>query len=238
MACEGFLDFYDECAIVNDNEFKRMGVDKSAPPAYSEVKHLLPEPYWAGHPSHIAAYHKTWEIAFSNLNKVHRGNGFIAPYIVTAFNDCVFLCDTSFILMFTKYGERAFQFQRTLDNLYAKQHADGFISREIREHDGTEQFHRNDAPSTGPNVLAWSEWCHYETFGDKARLAAVFPPLLGYHQWMRTHRSWPDGSFFSCGLACGMDNQVGWWGWGVGGGGDGPFNVLVLSSLSFSSATS
>ena len=130
MSCEPYLDFYDDCSIVRDNEFKRMSPDKSAPPAYSEVKHLLPQPFWAGHSAHIAAYHKAWEIAFSNLNKVHRGNDFVAPFIDSAFNDALFAWDTTFITMFTKYGERAFKFQRTLDNLYAKQHSDGFISRE------------------------------------------------------------------------------------------------------------
>ena len=31
--------------------------------------------------------------------------------------------------------------------------------------------------------------------------------LLAYHQWMRDYRTWPDGSYWSCGWACGMDNQ-------------------------------
>ena len=115
--------------------------------------------------------------------------------------------DSSFILMFARYGSRAFAFQRTLDNLYCKQHVDGFISREIHESDGRDQFHRHDPISTGPNVLAWCEWEHYCNFADKARLRRVFPVLLGYHEWMRKHRTWPDGSYHSCGLACGMDNQ-------------------------------
>ena len=32
----------------------------------------------------------------------------------------------------------------------------------------------------------------------------VFPVILAYHIWCRNNRSWPDGSYFSCGLACGM----------------------------------
>lgn len=73
--------------------------------------------------------------------------------------------------------------------------------------DGHDQFHRHDPASTGPNVLPWCEIEHYRNFADRRRLERVFPPLLAYHRWMRRHRSWPDGSYWSCGLACGMDNQ-------------------------------
>jgi len=30
-------------------------------------------------------------VAFKNLRRVHHGNRFIAPYIDTAFNDCLFM---------------------------------------------------------------------------------------------------------------------------------------------------
>jgi hypothetical protein len=104
-------------------------------------------------------------------------------------------------------GSRAFDFQRTLDNLYAKQHPDGFICREIVEADGSDLFYRHDPPSTGPNVLPWVEWEHYQTIGDDERLARVFPVLVAYHRWLRAYRTWPDGSYWTCGWGCGMDNQ-------------------------------
>lgn len=129
----------------------------------------------------------------------------MANYIDTAFNDCLFMWDSVFILQFATYGSRAFPFQRTLDNLYAVQLDDGFITRELRAN-GSAQFHPHDPVSTGPNVLAWSEWAAYQRSGDRDRLACVFPVLLAYHRWLRLNRSWPDGSYYSCGLACGMDN--------------------------------
>ena len=85
--------------------------------------------------------------------------------------------DSVFALMFARHGRRAFDFQRTLDTFYRKQHADGFISREIQESDGHDRFHRADLPSTGPNVLAWSEWEHFEVNGDLGRLRRVFPQI-------------------------------------------------------------
>lgn len=208
---EKYLDFYDECRVVEDNGFRkdlREGrSDRSKPPSFVEARDLLPEPHWAGHAKHIECYWRAWQLAFINLERPHRGNGFVSPFLDTAFNQCLFMWDSVFALHFGRYGRRAFDFQRTLDNLYAKQHADGFISREIREWSGQDQFHRHDPASTGPNVLAWSEWEYYGQFGDRERLGKVFPVLLAYHRWLRLNRTWPDGSYQSCGLACGMDNQ-------------------------------
>ena len=96
----------------------------------------------------------------------------------TAFNDCLFMWDSAFILAFGRYGRRAFDFQRTLDNLYAKQHADGFICREIGTLDGLDRFERFDPASTGPNAVSWSEWEHYMSTGDRERLSRVFPSSL------------------------------------------------------------
>ena len=206
-SCEPFLDVYDESSLVAESTFRGAVPDRTPPPALGAVRHLLPEPVWAGHPHHIACYWKAWELAFGNLQRAHRANGFIAPYIDTAFNDCLFAWDSVFILEFARYGRRAFDFQRTLDNLYSKQHSDGFISREVRSWTGRDQFHRHDPASTGPNVFAWCEWNHYRETGDRGRLARVLPVLLAYHMWLRVWRTNADGSYQSCGLACGMDNQ-------------------------------
>jgi len=205
-----FRRYYDrhvEEPPVRENPFIGREPDRSFPKNFHESKDLLPAPHWEGHDDAIACYWKTWELAFRNLTRVHTGNGFVSPYIDTAFNDCLFMWDSAFILMFCRYGKRAFDFQRTLDNFYAKQHPDGFISRELQEWDGQDRFHRFDPVSTGPDVLGWCEWEHYLNFADKARLVEVFPPLFAYHRWMRKHRTWPDGSYWSTGWGCGMDNQ-------------------------------
>ena len=202
-----FLDFSAPCSIVGSNVFKRTPANPAAPPTFAAARRRLPQPFWDGHPAAIAAYWKAWELAFGNLNSVTATNGFIEPYIDSAFNDCLFMWDSVFTLLFCRYGRFAFDFQKTLDNIYAKQHADGFLSREIRESDGTDQFHKYDPASTGPTVLAWCEWEYWLSSRDRSRLARVYPPLLAYHQWLARHRTWPDGSYASCGLACGMDNQ-------------------------------
>lgn len=199
------LDFTADQALAAQNPFRVRAPDDDALPAFAAARNQLPDPFWDGHDDAIACWWWTWEKAFANLcrppSRLHAAN-----YIDTAFNGCLFLWDSVFILQFARYGARAFPFQRTLDNLYANQAADGFITRELRG-DGSAQFHAHDPASTGPNVLAWSEWSHFQTSGDHDRLACVFPVILAYHRWLRFNRTWQDGSYFSCGLACGMDNM-------------------------------
>ncbi|MCB0036504.1 MAG: hypothetical protein KDE51_20875, partial [Anaerolineales bacterium] len=86
-------------------------------------------------------------------------------------------------------------------------HDDGFICRELRPEPNGEMFYPHDPASTGPNVFAWCEWDYFLNTGDDERLGRVFPVLLAYHRWLRTFRTWPDGSYFQSGLASGMDNQ-------------------------------
>ena len=202
-----YLDVFMDNAATAENVFLNRPPDQTPPPVFDAARSRLPHPFWDGHDAEIACYWKVWELAFRNLRQPTEHNGFITPYIDTAFNDCLFLWDSVFILMFARYGARAFHFQQTLDNLYHSQLPDGFITREIQQWDGQIRFHRHDPDSTGPNVLAWSEWEYFLNSGDQRRLAAVFPVLLGFHRWMRTFRTWQDGSYWSCGLACGMDNQ-------------------------------
>jgi hypothetical protein len=147
--------------FVDENSFISAKVEDADPPALASVKHLLPVPFWGGHDDTVDCYWKTWEIAFRNLMKPAAGSGFVSNFIDTAFNGCLFMWDSVFILLFARYGSRGFDFQRTLDNLYARQHPDGFICREIEEATGVDRFERYDPANTGPNVMAWSEWEYY-----------------------------------------------------------------------------
>ena len=59
------------------------------------------------------------------------GSGFVAPFMDAAFDGCIFMWDSCFMLMFGKDASMLFTFQETLDNFYAFQHKDGFISSEL-----------------------------------------------------------------------------------------------------------
>ncbi|HJQ28488.1 MAG TPA: trehalase family glycosidase [Rubrobacter sp.] len=203
----GYLDTHFRDPLVEENDFVRMSPEDVPVPSFSEAREILPEPFWEGQDATIACYWRVWELAFGNLRQPAAGSGFVANFIDTAFNDCLFMWDSAFILLFARYGRRAFDFQRTLDNLYASQHPDGFICREISTVDGMDRFERFDATSTGPNIMPWTEWEHYLTAGDRERLARVFPVLVSYHRWLKRHRTWRDGTYWTSGLGSGMDNQ-------------------------------
>jgi glycogen debranching enzyme len=204
---DGYIDTHLRDPLVEENVFLRMSPEEVEPPAFDDAWNLLPLPFWEGHEDAIACYRGAWELAFGNLRRPEPGSGFVASFIDTAFNDCLFMWDSAFILLFARYGRRAFDFQRTLDNLYASQHPDGFICREISTLDGRDRFERFDATSTGPNVMPWTEWEHYGDTADRERLARVFPVLVAYHRWLRRHRTWRDGTYWTSGLGSGMDNQ-------------------------------
>lgn len=191
---------------VEKNRFPSLTPDHLEVPSFSQAREILPEPFWAHHASTIACYWRAWELAFSNLKQPTSENNFAANYCDTAFNGNLFMWDSSFIVCFGIYGRRAFNFQRTLDTFYRNQHRDGFICREISEADGQDTFHRFDPSSTGPNVMAWTEWNYFMKTRDRERLELVFPPLMAYHQWTRKYRTWPDGSYWSTGWGMGMDN--------------------------------
>jgi hypothetical protein len=193
--------------LVAENAFLTLAPEEAALPAFGSSKALLPAPRWEGHDSVLACYWRAWEIAFRNLRRPPAQSPLVANFIDTAFNDCTFMWDSSFMTMFGRYGSRAFNFQHTLDNFYSRQHADGFICREIAVRDGADRFERFDPSSTGPNLMPWAEWEYYLQFQDRDRLARVFPVLLAYTQWLRSHRTWLDGSYWSSGWGCGMDNQ-------------------------------
>ena len=163
---------------VNENQFLKQKPENVNLPSFQSNKKNLPQPFWKGHQKVIDCYWKTWELAFKNIRKPTKKNGFIRNYIDTAFNNAIFMWDTTFILLFAKYGNRAFNFQKTLDNFYCKQHPDGYISREIDEENGRDRLYRFDPGSTGPNVIPWAEWDYYMNFGDKKRLSNIFTVLL------------------------------------------------------------
>lgn len=175
-------------------------------PLYEDIKDRLPRPVFEGHDDYIACYDYAWKTAFSNIHKPGENTGFVSSFLDAAFNGNIFMWDCSFMMMFGKYADRIFKFQKTLDNFYSLQHRDGFICREIIEESGRDVFSRFDPSSTGPNILAWCEYMYYETVQDRERLEKVYAPLRAFHNWYRKNRTWPDGSYYSSGWGCGMDN--------------------------------
>lgn len=168
----------------------------------------LPEVIADDHPEWTAMANKAWQLAFKNLRQPEQTSDFIANFIDPAFNANTFMWDSCFMSMFGRYARREFDFMGTLDNFYAKQHDDGFICREINTFSGKDLFQSHDPRSTGPNLLAWTEWLDYQYSQNMDRLRDVFPVLIAYHRWWKDWRTHPDGSYWTSGWASGMDNQT------------------------------
>ncbi|HEY3498691.1 MAG TPA: trehalase family glycosidase [Polyangiaceae bacterium] len=203
-----YLATYVENRFARENPFptrSRRTVDPW--PTLAGSRELLPAPHLPAQPAAAACYWRCWEIAFANFRHATNENGFISDYSSTMWDDALFIWDSVFITLFGRYGDRAWKFQNTLDNFYAKQHPDGGICRQLRELDGSEVFSRFDPAGSGPNLLAWSEWEFYRFRGDRGRLADVFFPLAAHAAWHRRYRTWPNGSYWGTGWATGMDNQ-------------------------------
>ena len=164
--------FYDRFTILEnrffkENRFVNMTPENAPLPTWEAEKDRLPRPVWQGHDDVLRCYDKTWKLAFGNLCRPISGAGFVSNFIDTAFNGCIFMWDSSFILMFGKYGARSFDFQATLNNFYSHQYADGYICREIEEDTGRDHFTRFDPAATGPDIMAWCEWEYFKNFGDR-----------------------------------------------------------------------
>jgi len=200
----GYYDIHVENRLFHENMFVGLPEDSAILPKEEDFLSKLPKLLIPEMPIAEACYEYAWKRAYRSLKNGKKV--FPKPYIDTCFNGHLFLWDSAFIMQFGKYGERAFPFFGTLDNIYSKQHIDGFICREIDEDEGLERFERYDLSSTGPNVLAWTEWTRYLLTKDATRLQQVYPVILAYHQWLKTNRTWKDGSYFTSGWGSGMDN--------------------------------
>ncbi|ERI85341.1 MULTISPECIES: MGH1-like glycoside hydrolase domain-containing protein [Bacteroides] len=192
--------------LVTENEYRVAKPEIIEPKSFEEARRILPNPIWEGHDKELEMYWKAWETAIGHICAPQPGSGFVSSYLDTAYNGNIFMWDSSFILMFARYGTLFFPFQRTLDNFYVKQHPDGFICREIKA-DGADCFERYDPVSTGPNLMPWCEMVYFHQFGDLERLHKVFPVLCAYYRWLKLNRTWRNGTYWSSGWGTGMDNM-------------------------------
>ncbi len=198
---------YVKNIFVTENEFRNAKAIITPAPTFKAAKDILPVPFWEGNDLAVDMYWRAWELGINHIKNPAKESGFISSYIDTAYNGNIFMWDSTFITLFARYGSRAFPFQKTLDNFYAKQHIDGFICREIWGDSGEDAFSRFDPTSTGPNIIPWSEIEYFRHFGDWDRVKKIFPVLCAYYQWLKEYRTWKDGSYWSSGWGTGMDNM-------------------------------
>lgn len=197
---------YGETPLFRDNRFVGAKPEDKALPDAAAWRERVPRAVWDGHPEVTGAFADSWRMVGEKLHRPEQGTNFKRNYVYTPFGSSVFVWGSCFITMFGEYASNVFPFIRQLDNFYAAQDRDGFIPRQLGIFDGRSQFERSDLSSVGGNIFAWAELEWYRYSGDKSRLREVYPVLLAYHNWLREHRTWKDGTYMSSGWGCGMDN--------------------------------
>jgi len=154
----------------------------------------------------IELHKEAWTLYFRHLRWPRQGTGLPSDYIDEAFNPHLFQWDTAFMMFFGRYAHRAFPAIVSFDNFYAKQHADGYICREIDERTGEDFVFEDLKHTVNPPLFAWAEWDYYRLTGDDRRLARVLLPLVKHYEWIRANRRTPAGLYWNTGLGSGMDN--------------------------------
>lgn len=105
-------------------------------PTFAQTQPLLPSPVYDEHPGYVEMYWKAWELAFRNFHEPEPESGFVSQFIDASFNENIFLWDTCFMTLFCNVAHPLVPGIESLDNFYARQHADGEICREINRTTG------------------------------------------------------------------------------------------------------
>ena len=153
-------------------------------PVFQICRSELPSPILGNNPELVAMYWKCWELAFNHLRKVKPGSPFVSDYIDEAFNDNIFQWDTIFMVMFARYAYSMFPAIQSLDNFYTRQHASGYMCREISELTGEDFVYEGRKNTINPPLFSWAEVESYNVTGDKTRFSAVLPVLDKYVEWL------------------------------------------------------
>lgn len=177
-------------------------------PTFASSRDQLPQPVIADHPEWERLYWKAWELGFDHLKQPAPGSGFVSNFIDPAFNNNTFQWDSCFMVLFARYAEPQFHAIGTLDNFYAKQHADGYICREIVRATGKDFIFEGIDNTINPPLFSWVEWENYLLTGDKSRFRDVLPPLVKYYLWLQDNRRRPNGLYWNTGLGAGEDDLV------------------------------
>jgi hypothetical protein len=107
------------------------------------------------------------------------------------------LWDSAAMMFFARYGDQAYPFIRQYDNVYARQHENGFICMEAdKNNDEVYVWY----PVVVPPMLSWAEWKYYLISGDLSRLRRVFLPIVKNYEWWMTYMRRADGSYAKQGL--------------------------------------
>ena len=189
--------------LVQSDAFRARTDGRAPLPDFAAVAGHLPEPALPAHSGLAEAYRSAWATVWAALQQPPAGSALMGPLLAGRIQ----MDESAFVARLAGYSFPAFDLIHLLDNFYASQHDDGFIARELELHQGNSCFPAFDPNSTGPNLFAWTEWRHYRLTGDEQRLRDVFGSIAAYHRWLRLHRTWQSGLYWTTGYASGNVQQ-------------------------------
>ncbi|MFA7184051.1 MAG: trehalase family glycosidase [Victivallales bacterium] len=166
----------------------------------------LPCPVLPGYEELVELYYFAWELARKHISY---NENLKSPYYMdeACVPEFLWLWDTCFMAEYCRYAPDFFPGIESLDNFYAVQRDDGYISMTHKIATGEDAY---PAPRgrINPPLAAWAEWDSYLTTGDKTRLERILKPLSKFDEWIEKNRRRPDGSywFVDCNSS-GMDNS-------------------------------
>lgn len=163
----------------------------------------------AGNERLLRAHAHAWRMLLRLRRPVDTRSGLPNDYIGTAmkmFLNEMFVWDSSFTAMCTAWAWRSMPHTATLDCLYSRQMDGGYLPRETDVREGIPIVYEPDF-SPNPPISVVAEWKIAALTGDTARLAAVYPVLAAQHGWIRRNRRLADGTYWTTGLANGLDNS-------------------------------
>jgi hypothetical protein len=178
-------------------------------PAAGALREAVPQPILPENLRHLTeVYHGAWVMLMRLSRAALPHSGLPGDYISTGagFKFYQFVWDTAFAACCTAYGCRALDPYASLNVLYSRQFDGGYINREHDVRDGLPALYE---PGFSPNppLMSVVEWQIANITGNVHRLRRVYPSLKGYHEWLRHNRKLPDGTYWTTGLANGLDNS-------------------------------
>lgn len=220
----------------------------------------LPKVHFPEHPQWKAVYDATWNIHKESIQKIPKAVNPEAPYYVDErFNDCIFVWDTMFMMMFDKYGLHQFPTLSTMDNLYYGQtdhpggEDDGYIPRQIIESSGKDAWGSGesrggsgytDVRSMNPPLFAWAEWEQYLVHGDVSRFSKVikgktiYERMKAHFEFIERYKKLDNGLYGKInGFSNGLDNTYNqgepYRGNTIESGGNQTYNDLSIQQAQF-----
>ena len=167
----------------------------------------LPIVIFEDYPHLIELYEFTWGLANNHIS--HKEGLPSTHFMDEGFeDDKVWVWDTCFMALFCRYANDLFPGIESLDNFYARQRDDGYISMCHILETGEDAYPVGTIGRINPPLLAWVEWEYYLSTGNKERLKRILPHLERLDSWIEKNRRREDGSywFVDCGSS-GMDNS-------------------------------